>query len=228
MAFMSMMLAVVVVVLLICAVIGIASYVMTSLSLYTIAKRRNINHAWLAWIPVASYWTLGSIADEYDERNGLKKRWAKTLVALYVIFYVAFIVVYVAALLTMYLGIRGTSDWEMQIANMVTPIIVLYLLLVAVMIFAMVFSVCYYISLYKIFESTVPKHSLLCMIISILVPLGLPICLMCCRKKGYSAEVEATETYTAETYTEPQPTEVVADVEAEVVNEEEPVADENE
>lgn len=172
-------------------VVGIASYVMTSLSLYTIAKRRDINHAWLAWIPIANYWTLGSIADEYDERNGLKKRWAKTLIVLYVIFYVAFIVVYVATLATMFMGITGTSDLEMQIMNMITPLIVLYLLLVLVMIFSIAFMVCYYISLYKIFESTVPKHSLLCMIISILVPLGLPICLMCCRNKGYEKEVVA-------------------------------------
>ena len=75
MAFTSMMLAVVAVVLLICSMVGIASYVMTSLSVYTIAKRREINNPWLAWIPVANYWIVGSIADDYDEKNGIKRKW---------------------------------------------------------------------------------------------------------------------------------------------------------
>ena len=40
--------------------IGIATYVLSALGLYTIAKRRGLNHPWLAWIPVASAWTVGS------------------------------------------------------------------------------------------------------------------------------------------------------------------------
>ena len=44
---------------------GIAAYVLTALALYTIAKRRGLNHPWLAWIPVASAWILGSLSDQY-------------------------------------------------------------------------------------------------------------------------------------------------------------------
>ena len=47
------------------SIIQIAVYVFTSLALYTIAKRRGINHPWLSWIPVANVWILGSIADQY-------------------------------------------------------------------------------------------------------------------------------------------------------------------
>ena len=45
--------------------ISIASYILYSLGLYTIAARRGIRHAWLAWVPVGSVWILGSIADGY-------------------------------------------------------------------------------------------------------------------------------------------------------------------
>lgn len=46
--------------------IGVLAYVFYSLGLYTIAKRRNIKYPGLAWVPVASLWVLGSIADQYD------------------------------------------------------------------------------------------------------------------------------------------------------------------
>lgn len=49
--------------------ISIASYVLYALGLYTIARRRGIRNAWLAWVPVASVWILGSIADDYCSRH---------------------------------------------------------------------------------------------------------------------------------------------------------------
>ena len=48
--------------------ISIASYVLYALGLYTIAQRRGIRYAWLAWIPVGSVWILGSIADDYRQK----------------------------------------------------------------------------------------------------------------------------------------------------------------
>ena len=45
--------------------LSIAAYVLSSLGVYTIAKRRNINHPWMAWVPVANGWVVGSLADQY-------------------------------------------------------------------------------------------------------------------------------------------------------------------
>ena len=47
------------------SILGIAVYVFTALALFTIAKRRGISKAWLAWIPVADMWILGSISDQF-------------------------------------------------------------------------------------------------------------------------------------------------------------------
>ena len=44
---------------------GVAVYVLTALSLYTIAQRRGLSRPWLAWIPVVSSWILGSLSDQY-------------------------------------------------------------------------------------------------------------------------------------------------------------------
>ena len=42
--------------LFICLAIGVACYVLQALSLYSLAKRREINKPWLAWIPLANAW----------------------------------------------------------------------------------------------------------------------------------------------------------------------------
>ena len=45
--------------------VGIASYVLTSLALYTLASRRGIRKAWLSWVPVLNVWIVGSLSDQY-------------------------------------------------------------------------------------------------------------------------------------------------------------------
>lgn len=49
-------------------IIGILLYVLGSLGLMTAASKRGIEHAWLAWIPLANLFVLGRIADEYNKR----------------------------------------------------------------------------------------------------------------------------------------------------------------
>lgn len=44
-------------------------YVFYSLGLYTIAKRRGLRYYGLAWVPIADYWILGSIADQYHNAH---------------------------------------------------------------------------------------------------------------------------------------------------------------
>ena len=41
-------------------------YIFQSVGLYTLAKRRGLRYPGLAWVPVASGWTLGCLADQYD------------------------------------------------------------------------------------------------------------------------------------------------------------------
>lgn len=52
---------------------SIALYVLQALGLYTIAKRRGIRHAWLAWVPIGSAWILGSVCDDFKTRCDGKK-----------------------------------------------------------------------------------------------------------------------------------------------------------
>jgi len=61
----------------------LALYILQALGLYTIAKRRGISHAWLAWIPFGSAWILASISDDFKaRRNGKKGKLRIALLAL--------------------------------------------------------------------------------------------------------------------------------------------------
>lgn len=63
--FLGMFLVIYMAVILVSVLVGIAMYVLRSLSLYTIAKRRGLNHPWLAWVPVGTEWIIGSVSDQY-------------------------------------------------------------------------------------------------------------------------------------------------------------------
>lgn len=51
--------------LVISLLIRIALYVLRGVGLYTIARRRELNHSWLVWIPIAGKWIIGSVSDQY-------------------------------------------------------------------------------------------------------------------------------------------------------------------
>mgnify|MGYP001057351024 FL=1 len=46
--------------------IGLASYVLTAFGLFTMAKNRNIENAWVAWVPVAQLYILGKLIKTLD------------------------------------------------------------------------------------------------------------------------------------------------------------------
>ena len=49
--------------------LAVASYVLTALALYTVARRRGLKNPWLAWIPVASAWIVGSLSDQPGQES---------------------------------------------------------------------------------------------------------------------------------------------------------------
>lgn len=163
---------------------GIASYIMNAVAYQKIASRRLISNPWLAWIPVASSWVLGSIADEYDEKNGLKRKWRVVLLTLSIISiggilisYVGFIVAGVA------LSIQ--PDLSTDMTGIVGSFVGAYVIILVAAMAATANNVCNMICLYKIFESTVPEKSVKYLLLSLLVPLGKSICLLRCRNQGY-------------------------------------------
>lgn len=45
--------------------VKLVMYVIRSLSLYAISRRRGIANPWLSWVPVGQEWVIGSLSDQY-------------------------------------------------------------------------------------------------------------------------------------------------------------------
>ena len=187
--FSVVMLSLFVILYLVIIAIGIAGYVMRAIAYQTIAKRRGIPNPWLAWIPLANYYLMGSIVDDYDQRNGLKKRWGKIMIGLLIAFGVGMALYFaVVILFAVFAGLNENLFMSEAVGSMVVIFLVLYLTLILYIMIAMALATVSYVCMYKIFESTVPEKSAKYFILSILVPFAHEICLLKCRKQGYANE----------------------------------------
>ena len=179
----------------------IAVYVFNSLALQTIAKRRQIQKPWLAWIPIGTEWILGSIADEYESHQGKKTKWRKKLVGFSIGMYVSYFVMY--AVLVVGVILMSLNLHNIDGASSVTFIIAIlfgYFLFLAV---SITYTVFYYICLYKLFKSTDPKNAVIYLVLCILVPFAHPICLTICKNKGYSIPPQPNYTQQNPNYNQP-------------------------
>ena len=165
--------------------LSIAQYVITSYSLYAIAKRRMIENPFLAFIPIVSYWITGSIADEYDGRSGFNYKWRKILITFPIIMLACFLLFFIAiTVLFFYLGMSLETD-EVPIVAIImfmASFIPYFFILLCAIVTEIINCIC----IYKIFESTVGSKAVKYLIISLLVPFGYPICLLKSKDKGYS------------------------------------------
>ena len=139
------------------SLVSVAFYVLQSLGMYTIAQRRGIANAWLAWVPVGNVWILGAIADDYQlKANGQIKNRRKLLLGVN-------IGVVAIAPLAMILLAMSAIDPDAIFA--VLGILILFML--ALMVVAVVAAIFTYICLYDLYASCDPSNKTLFLILSI-------------------------------------------------------------
>ena len=165
--------------------IGLASYIMTAIALYKIADRRQIPNPWMSWLPFTRDWLIGSIVDDYDGRNGIKRKWRVTLLTLSLISAIGILVTYVAMFAGILVLAFQYTVTEPPIGPTLAYILVFYIVLIIFVLLASAKSICQIICIYKIYESTVPKKAVKYLLFSMLIPLAGPICLLRCKDKGY-------------------------------------------
>lgn len=164
----------------------IVNYILTSLSLHTIAKRRLISKPWLAWIPVASVWTVGSIADDYDARMNINRKWRVVLLTLTLVFYAVFMIMYIAMFVMVFSFVMEHQIVSPLPEEVVAFVIPISLFVTVISVVGMALSICTYICMFKIFESTVSHKALKYFLLSMFVPFASAICLFLSRNQGYS------------------------------------------
>ena len=150
---------------------GIAMYVLTALGLYTIAKRRAINKAWLAWIPVVNCWLIGCISDQYRYVvKGQMKSKRKALLILTII-QLGLGLAFIAALsVTVFSGVNSamfTRGYAYIMDSIMVPLIVTLGLLLPMAGVGIAKAIIYYMAMYDLYTSCSPENNALFLVLSI-------------------------------------------------------------
>ncbi len=157
-------------------------YILQSLGLYTIAKRRGIHKPWLAWVPFGNMWILGSISDQYQYVvKGRVRNRRKVLLGLTVAIFVLTI-----PISSGYLAMMASALFQnMQDGWYAVGVYMIGIILGALALFvtAIVAMVIEYVATYDLFASCEPANALLYLVLSILFTVTLPIFMFICRKK---------------------------------------------
>lgn len=189
---MGVVVAIFIIVMLIAFAISIASYVLSAVGMYRIAKRRGIHHPWLAWIPIGSSWLLGSISDHYQ--YVAKHKVTKRRRVLLILSLIAVVPGLVYGIMAMILGINGGTG-----VGAAAVMVLAYLCLMGLSVAAMV--ICY-IAYYDLFRSCKPGNAVLFLILGIFFNVTLPVFVFICsgsdqgmpaRRAPKPAEPEAIE-----------------------------------
>lgn len=160
--------------------ISIALYVMMSVGMYSISKRRGISKPWLSWIPLGNSWMVGAISDHYQlVANGKQKSKRKILLGLPIAMYLVYGVMMAAYVVLMFSTIGAGSqssgvgpEAATASASMLLPmlmLLVMIVLLVVILVIAVVYSVFTYIALFDLFRSCDPDTGVLFLILSIVL-----------------------------------------------------------
>ena len=169
------------------SVLAIASYVLTSMALFTLASRRGIGKAWLSWVPVLNVWIVGSLSDQYRYVvKGQYKSKRKTLLVLNLLQLVIGVVI-TGICIFMVTELISGSIYGFIGGNMMKSIMGpgltaggFGLLLTGISIAS---AVIYYMALYDIYTSMDPANNVLFLVLSIIFNVTEPFFLFFSRNK---------------------------------------------
>ncbi len=156
--------------MLVFSLIGLTLYILGSLGAYTIAKRRNIRHAWLAWLPIGNAWIWGCISDQfrYVTRGEVRSR-RKVLLGLSIAQYVpviAMVALYVKLVIAMVIPeLEHMGPVDMQ--EYLGTVMLLMLVALVTVVLSIVLLVFAYMALYDLFRSCDPDNAVLFLVLSI-------------------------------------------------------------
>ena len=170
------------------SLLAIASYVLTALALYEIARRRGLNKPWLAWIPVANCWLLGSISDQYryvvrGENRSKRKSLLVLGIANMALSATVIVLFGVMMVQMLVMGIQGGYSEEYlfnTVMGLAVGVLGLCLPMVAV---GIAYAIIRYMALYDVYRSMDPGNSVLFLVLSILFHVTEPFFLFFNRHK---------------------------------------------
>lgn len=170
------------------AVIGIAIYLLESISVYKMAKSAEVKNPWLAFIPVANDWVFGTLAEKYKKKNGTKS--ARFGIILPVLEGIVLIETIALTIFTV-ISIKEITGYALDAVNTssemapeqfmsLIPVIILYFALMAV---AIAYAVVFFIALWRVYSSFDKSNATLYIVLSVIFTISVPIILFIIRNR---------------------------------------------
>lgn len=166
---------------------GIALFVLRALGLYSIAKRRGINHPWMSWVPVLDLWVVGCISDQYQYvvngkvRN--KRKWLLGLSIAMAVLYIVFAVLIGVAVFGAVGGMTGSMSDNQLVATLLGPVMGLVVGLIPLVGIAIAVMAIRYVAMYDLYTSCSPQNNVLFLVLSIFFTVTEPFFLFFIRNK---------------------------------------------
>lgn len=172
------------------AFLRLASYVLCALALYTIAERRGIKKAWLAWVPVVNVWILGSLSDQYRYvvRGEVKSR-RKVLLTVNILSLILSIASVVRVAVSAVLAISGLAQGIGEQALLDTLLngllsgLIFYIPTLILSVVGLIFEI---LALYDVYSSCEPANNVLYLVLSVIPGISQitkPLFLFLCQDK---------------------------------------------
>ena len=182
-------------------ILAIVGYVLRSISLYTIAKRRGIANPWLAWVPVINWWLLGSLSDQYQYvvkgKNTSRRKWLLVLNILKNLLVTGFFV-YAIAIVGSALKNGPFGMFGRGAADLIAPVLTILSLVLPYAALVIAFGVIRFIVLYDVYRSLDPNNAVLYLVLSILFRPTEPFFLFFNREKDLGMPPRKQKTVDAE------------------------------
>lgn len=170
------------------AVIGIAIYLLESISVYKMAKSAEIKNPWLAFIPVADSWVFGTLAEKYKNKNGNKSaRFGIILPVLEGIVLIESVALTIFTVISIskitgyaFDAVNTSAEMAPEQFMSLIPVIILYFALMAV---AIAYAVVFFIALWRIYSAFDKSNATLYIVLSIIFTISVPIILFIIRNR---------------------------------------------
>lgn len=162
--------------------ISLVLYVLRSVSLHTISKRRGISNAWLSWIPVGQEWIIGSLSDQFKYlTEGKNQSRRKILLGLGIAGAVLGLFSYLPRVAAVVLEATGAGEYAGPI--LAASFAVSMVVGVVSFVVGVVNVVFRQMSLYELYRSCDPKNTVVFLVLGILFGVTEPFFLLACRNK---------------------------------------------
>ena len=170
------------------AVIGIAIYLLESISVYKMAKSAEIKNPWLAFVPVANDWVFGTLAEKYKKKNGTKSaRFGIILPVLEGIVLIESVALTIFTVISIskitgyaFDAVNTSAEMAPEQFMSLIPVIILYFALMAV---AIAYAVVFFIALWRIYSAFDKSNATLYIVLSIIFTISVPIILFIIRNR---------------------------------------------